>query len=66
MCGCLFGRDTGLQELPLLEAELDVRPDLSGHLQTGDKKPLDLKHKVRWWLTSRCRRADTVVCLHML
>jgi hypothetical protein len=30
----------------LLEAELGVRPDLSGHLE-GHKKPLDLKQKVR-------------------
>jgi hypothetical protein len=38
---------THLQELPLLEAELEVRPDLSGHLEADSKKPLDLKHKVR-------------------
>jgi hypothetical protein len=40
-----------LQELPLLEAELGVRSDLSGHLQAGDRKPLDLKHKVSQWGT---------------
>jgi len=31
--------------MPLLEAELSVRPDLSSHLG-GEKKPLELKHKV--------------------
>lgn len=35
-----------LQELPLLESELDVQPDLSGHLCCESKKPLDLKQKV--------------------
>jgi hypothetical protein len=35
-----------LQELPLLESDLDVQPDLSGHLCCEGKKPLDLKQKV--------------------
>lgn len=36
-----------VQELPLLEVELGVRPDLSSHLEGDGKKPLDLKQKVR-------------------
>lgn len=34
------------QELPQLEAELPVRPDLSAHLTAGSKKPLELKQQV--------------------
>ena len=43
----LLPRHLVVQELPLLEVELGVRPDLSSHLEGDGKKPLDLKQKVR-------------------
>lgn len=55
--------------MPLLEAELSVRPDLSSHLG-GEKKPLELKHKVgrdgcvntAGCLVFRGRKLPTCVC----